>query len=213
MVIHHPTALVWTLIRVDLGVRLDSELESAVALYMNRKIFMEFLCYRIDAADKDNTLENHLWLCLSSSEVIAALRCRCMLWIKVIMPLRFFTNDSDVDFSAADMYQVLEPLYAFLQELERDGKLLMDIDLDIYSKVGLNADGSDGTASLAYKAWLSKHARKQMKTINGGSSLPFNRLTDLEVFEPKDPDNKATDSMVESLNQAWATGLLEGFEK
>ena len=88
----------------------------------------------------------------------------------------------------------------------------MNIDLDIYSKVGLNADGSDGTASLAYKAWLSKRARKQMKTIDGESSLPFNRLTDLEVYEPKDADNQATDSMVESLNQVWATGLLEGFE-
>ena len=112
---------------------------------------------------------------------------------------------------AACRLTILE--HVMVSELERDGKLLMDIDLDIYSKVGLNADGSDGTASLAYKAWLSKHARKQMKTINGGSSLPFNRLTDLGVFEPKDPDNQATDSMVESLIQAWATGLLEGFEK
>ena len=88
----------------------------------------------------------------------------------------------------------------------------MKIDLDIYSKVGLNADGSDGTASLAYKAWLSNRASKQLKTIDGESWHPINRLTDLEVFEPKDPDNQATDSMVESLIQAWATGLLEGFE-
>ena len=209
----HPTALIYVLARADLGSRIDSQIESSVALYMNRKLYMQFLKERIDAADAaGNKLEKSLWVCLASSEVIAAIRTRAMVWYKVIQPLRFFTNSKAVGFCAADMHKVIEPLFEFLGDLESDGSIMMDVDLDIFTDVGKDdgAENGDGPVRLAYKSWKANHFGRKRRTIDGKVSHPMNRLALVEVFDPSDKDNKDTDTMVVKLLQVWAAGMLDG---
>ena len=180
---------------------------------MNRKLYMQFLKERIDAADAaGNKLEKSLWVCLASSEVIAAIRTRAIVWYKVIQPLRFFTNSKAVGFCAADMHKVMEPLFEFLGALESDGSMMMDVDLDIFADVGKDddAENGDGPVRLAYKSWKANHFGRMRRTIDGKVSHPMNRLALVEVFDPSDKDNKDTDAMVVKLLQVWAAGMLDG---
>ena len=105
---HYPLVVIFSLARADLGTRADSATESAVALYMNRKVFMHFLRDRIASSKDDNKLERCLFTLLGSIEIIAAVRCRAIIHLKVIEPLHFFANDSELSFSPVDMGPILD---------------------------------------------------------------------------------------------------------
>jgi hypothetical protein len=131
--------VVYILNRADLGTRLDSTTEVALALYMNRELYLEFLFERMQAATsaEDNKLEKALYVLLSSTEVIAAIRVRAMIHLKITMPMRFLTNSNDVNYSPADMGPLVDALDKFLLSVETNGNLLMDTNLDIFYAVTL----------------------------------------------------------------------------
>ena len=206
----HPKSMVYVLQRADLGSRLDSSTESALALYMNRKLYVEFLSERIESADDENKLERSLWVSLVSSELIAAIRARAMIYLKIIRPLRFFTNSNTVGFTPADMSTVIQPLESFLKEMEVDGAKMMDIGLDIFNGVGAS---EGGRVHDLYADWRDDFYARKSHTVDGSSRHPFNRLSANEVFEPQDKDNQDTDELVKVLLQSWATGLLDGIQQ
>ena len=131
--------VVYILNRADLGTRLDSTTEVALALYMNRELYLEFLFERMQAATsaEDNKLEKALYVLLSSTEVIAAIRVRAIIHLKITMPMRFLTNSNDVNYSPADMGPLVDALDKFLLSVETNGNLLMDTNLDIFHAVTL----------------------------------------------------------------------------
>ena len=135
----YPDRVVYILHRADLGTRLDSTTEVALALYMNRELYLEFLFERIEQATsvEDNKLEKALYVLLSSTEVIAAIRVRAMIHLKITMPMRFLTNSNDVNYSPADMGPLVDALDNFLLSVETNGNLLMDLNLDIFRAVTL----------------------------------------------------------------------------
>lgn len=73
----YPLIVIFVLGRADLGQRHDSSTENAVALWMNRKVYMHFLQLRISAGG-DNKLEICLFALLGCLEIIAAIRCRAI---------------------------------------------------------------------------------------------------------------------------------------
>ena len=87
-----------------------------MALYMNRELYLEFLFERIQAAAsaEENKLEKALFVLLSSTEVIAAIRVRAIIHLKITMPMRFLTNSNDVNYSPADMGPLVDALDKFL---------------------------------------------------------------------------------------------------
>ncbi len=60
---------------------------------------MHYLQTVINTAAIDNILEQYLFTVLGSVEGMAAVRARAILHIKVIEPLRFFANDSELGLS------------------------------------------------------------------------------------------------------------------
>ena len=74
---------------------------------------------------------------LSSTEVIAAIRVRAMIHLKITMPMRFLTNSNDVNYSPADMGPLVDALDKFLLSVESNGNLLMDTNLDIFNTLTL----------------------------------------------------------------------------
>jgi len=130
----YPDRAVYVLYRADLGTRFDSATESALALYVNRGLYVEYLAERIAAASDENKLESALYTALTCKEVIAAIRTRAAIDIKITKPLRFFANSCDIDYSPADMGPVVDALDEFLEELEGNGSELFDIDMDIFRK-------------------------------------------------------------------------------
>ena len=117
----------YVLPRADLGSRLDSSTEVALALYMNCKLYLEWLEIRLAGLGADNKLESCLYTLLSSSEVLAAIRARAIIHLKVVRPMRFFTNSKEVGFTPADMGPVVDSLDQFLCDIEVDGRKGMGI--------------------------------------------------------------------------------------
>ena len=72
--------------------------------------------------------------------MLAAIRARAILHLKVARPMRFFTNSKEVGFTPADMGPVVDSLYEFLCDMEVDGSKGMDIDLDVFKAVGDSAE-------------------------------------------------------------------------
>ena len=209
-VIHkHPHRVIYVLYRADLGSRLDSTTEAALALYMNREVYVEYLIERISSAKDDNKLELALITALTSKEVIAAIRARAMLHIKITMPMRFITNNTDLNYSPADMGPVVDALYNFFGRMQADGNALMDIDLDIFRDAFETEDEKD-----AYTSFKRSHFSRLGHSIDGTKrGIPVWRLAVNEVFEPADATNKSTDAFVPQLLQCWATGMKEGILK
>ena len=116
----YPNRVIYILQRADLGTRLDSTTEVALAPYMNRELFLDFLFERVQAAksEEDNKLEKALYVLLSSTEVIAAIRVRAMIHLKITLPMRFLTNSNDVNYSPADMGPLVDALDKFLLSVE-----------------------------------------------------------------------------------------------
>jgi len=165
----YPDRVIYILQRADLGTRLDSTTEVALALYMNRELFLEFLFERVQAAKsgEDNILEKALYVLLSSSEVIAAIRVRAMIHLKITMPMRFLTNSNDVNYSPADMGPIVDALDKFLLSVETNGNLLMDMNLDIFQAVT-----SPGTSTHDfYAAWQKDFLDHTGRNINGTVTL------------------------------------------
>ena len=75
---------------------------------------MQYLHEVINTSGIDNILEQYLFTVLGSVEGMAAVRARAILHVKVVEPLRFFANDSDLGFSPIDMGPVLDALFKFL---------------------------------------------------------------------------------------------------
>ena len=199
----YPLVVIFTLSRVDLGVRQDSSTEIAVPLWMNRRYFMHFLAKRISSGG-DNKLETCLFVLLGCLEIIAAIRCRAIVHIKVTEPLRFFTNDSELNFTALDMGPVLDALYDFLNRAKDDGALLMDITLDIFE------DAVQGADKDRYEEWKLSSFKKKGTSVNGEVKVNTRQLVLGSLFEPEDADAQATDAMTRELLMQWCEGWIEG---
>eukprot|EP00965_Chrysotila_dentata_P113226 3741549-Pleurochrysis_carterae.AAC.2 len=69
-------------------------LEGAAPVYLNRALWLEFLDrerWRVSGADN---FEENLFICLSSAELAASVRVHAIIYIAVIMPLRWLASHS-----------------------------------------------------------------------------------------------------------------------
>jgi len=209
--------VVYVLPRADLGTRLGSSIKVALALYMNRKIYLEWLEERTAAVGSNSKLEACLYALLSSSEVLAAIRARVVLHVRAMRLLRFFTNSGELGFSPADMGPVADSPFEFLCDLEADGSKGMDVSLDVSKFAGdSTADTSeeqrakDINTKEAYASWKAHFLKRQGRCIDGSARVLMWELAVAEVFDPGGADNKATDGLVKDLLEVWARGMKDG---
>jgi len=181
----YPDRVVYILHRADLGTRLDSTTEVALALYMNRELYLEFLFERMQAATsaEENKLEKALFVLLSSTEVIAAIRVRAMIHLKITMPMRFLTNSNDVNYSPADMGPLVDALDKFLLSVESNGNLLMDTNVDIFHAVTLPGTRTHDFYAAFQKDFLDRIGRSIDGTVEltPYEFLCINNLTPLRL--------------------------------
>ena len=86
---NHPRCVVYVPPRADLGTWLDSWIDVALALYMNRRPYLEWLEVCLAGIGAERKLETYLYTLLSLSEVLAAIRARAIFHLKVVRPMRF----------------------------------------------------------------------------------------------------------------------------
>ena len=125
------------------------------------------------------------------------------------------TNSKEVGFSPTDIGPVADSLYEFLCDLEADGSKGMDIGLDVFKAVSDSPEdvspkqrAKDQTTKEAYKTWKLDYLKRQGRCIESSAKVPMWQFAVAEVFDPGNPDNKATGGLVEQLLEMLARGMM-----
>ena len=166
---------------------------------------MLFLGEQIKLNKTENLLQRYLWDMLSSEEVMCSMISRAIFQIKVIKPLRFFTNSNEIGFGPTDMSKVLDPLYEFLLKVSEDGSLMFDPDLDIFE----SAKFSD-SQKLAYDDYLLYDSGQMGKTVNGKERVSTYQLILKSLYEAETLKSDSAYDFLMDMLKFHAQGFLRG---
>eukprot|EP00965_Chrysotila_dentata_P105673 3490413-Pleurochrysis_carterae.AAC.1 len=89
----HPRASLLHVERTK-GSRPDLAFEGAAPVYTNRVLWVEFLDERLRMPGADDILQENLFVCLTSVELIASVRVHAILYLSVVIPLRLLAGNS-----------------------------------------------------------------------------------------------------------------------
>ena len=90
---NHPNELLWHVKSVN-GSRQDICVDASACIFWNRKYYVKFLATHLCYGNKDNCLEDSLFVILTSTEFIAVTRVMCMLMVAVSQPWRYLAGCS-----------------------------------------------------------------------------------------------------------------------
>mmetsp|Transcript_33146 Transcript_33146/g.38941 ORF Transcript_33146/g.38941 Transcript_33146/m.38941 type:complete len:281 (+) Transcript_33146:253-1095(+) len=146
---------------------------------------------------------------LSSTEATAALRARSIFHRKVIEPLRFLANDTQLGFNTYDMGKVYDPLIEFLRKAKDDGHFFMSATLNIFS------DALNEREAAIYDQWEAKKMNQCGKTCDGTMKVNVFDLTTTALFAPDEPTPEDAEGTSEyelcvKLLQTLAEGFVDG---
>ena len=189
--------------RVDKGTRQDAKTQSALILYYNRPLIVEFLSTALYSTS--NVLRDNLYVTLNCQEVIAVLRGRGIIHDKLTTRLRFFSASNALDeWSNMDMAKVMSKLRDALTAIITDPSIALDESYDPFEELKAEVP--------AYMDYLKELDGVTAPSVNGETKIHSTRAVRKELYEPTDKDNrKATDLTKEHL-VAFATGMLKTFE-
>ena len=148
-----------------------------------------------------------MFITLGSNECIAAIRARAIFFEKVISPLRFFTNSTDLGFSPVDMGRPLAGLCQFLLQAQDDGSMFMDKALDIFAGF---EDGNQDEGNT-YSEWKGHLANRMGKTIDGSHKVNISDLIDSALYTPEKECEAIRRECITVLEEL-CKGFLEGME-
>jgi hypothetical protein len=199
---YFPKAMVLTLMR-PLGQRFDGEVECSLMLYANAEPIIGFCVHhgvKINLKREAKTMLDCIMILLSCAWILAALRARCIIFLKLFWPMRFIVaGDSGV--SNADMNTYIRCVERAVEQLAQDGTFFLDADLDIFS------DAGNATVTAF-------HARRRLAVCKSadGSVLHnvFEKLeSDLYAPDPDDKRASATDDKTAAILQVWGAALRQ----
>lgn len=220
MVVHRSDAIIYTLERADLGVRHDIVMDAALALYMNRSYYVEYLVEVVGQAKQPNKLQLALITQLQSLEIIAALRAHAIFCDKVIEPLRMLTNSNDLGLCAVHMGVVYDRLLDALDSetvvedmMDPKHRIFSSDFLDtIHMSVNSEAQGDECAIPLSniYDRWKERKLMKVALHTNRKSEIRPNWIAFNEMYDPQDETNQATTPTTRKLIVGLSGGLVEG---
>ena len=192
----------YPMMRLDHGGRFDTQLDGAIAALMNCDKWLPFLKYRIEKnrTEKNpvNALEDYLATHYQSAPVMACLRARVALAVKVNGPLRALTNQT-VAGKRRDplaMAGPCEELWDFALKLSTDSSFLF-------------AQGYESPFSGAAEAdsWLRSFKARKIEGFTTNR-----RKVQCEVWPQLErllhTEQRAPDGITFEVSQAHARGIL-----
>ena len=189
--------------RVDKGVRQDTKTQSALILYYNRPLIVEFL--KTAQYSKSNLLRDHLYVMLGCKEVIATLRGRAIIHDKLTTRLRFFSASNKLDeWSNMDMAKVMSMLRDALNGIIADASIALDENYDPFEELKAEVP--------AYAEFLKDLDDIKAKSVDGKTEMHSTRAVRKEIYEPSDASNAATTDLTKEHLVAFATGMLRTLE-
>ena len=154
--------------RGDCGSRHDFSTESAMYLYWDRPLFLEFLhSRRFDSVG--NILEDAIFTMLSCVEMVGEIRARAIIQDKIVDALRFFSGSKKLAWGPLDMSHVYNVLEKFLSLVKENGAMLIDANLDVW------ADFSDCDAYVDWEKHRSEETTMLVKPFDTYSRGAFDR--------------------------------------
>jgi hypothetical protein len=194
--------------RVLGGNRQDSSFEGALPVYDGRADMLMFTNECLYSSD--NLLQRCLFIALGSMEVIAVLRVASILFLAVVVPLRWLAGHThelmEYGWGERDMGRAVQMLYNAFQSIEEDGSLLLDEDyiMNIFSPFYAEIP--------PFKEYLDYFLRQKEGNVNGSDAadarvLPIDEAM-VELFWPQRVENRQTTEYCHELAVGVAMTLL-----
>ena len=182
------------------GSRQDIVCEAALPFYINRQHYVEFL-QQLQWGDS-NVLEDCIYYMLTCVEVLALLRALAIFYIKIVMPLRFICAAKGfVGWSPINMNSVCDTLVETLLAAQLCGSSLMDVSLEVFSKVE--------EQQVAFREYLVFIKSAKTLSPDGKSNHSWYALANASLFDPDDATNQKTTVLTARFVEAIATGWLQ----
>ena len=114
------------------GNQQDSSFEGALPVYRGRKFFVQWLHEELCSSSKENILQTNLFIILRSVEMIAQLRIASIIFIAVVVPMRWLAAKTHElahrNWSERSMRRVIVLMCDAFLEVELNGELMLDED-------------------------------------------------------------------------------------
>jgi hypothetical protein len=194
--------------RVLGGTRQDSSFEGALPVYDGRADMLMFTNECLYSSD--NLLQRCLFIALGCMEVIAVLRVASLLFLAVVVPLRWLSGNTHLlmgyGWGERDMGRAVQLLYNAFQSIQDDGSLLLDHDyiMNIFSPLYVDIP--------PFQEYLDYYLREKEGNVVGSGAaedrvLPIDEAM-AELFWPQRVENRQTTEYCHELAVGIAMTLL-----
>ena len=176
---YHPNEYFFACPWVCGGSRQDIGLEGCPVVYMNLHFLVHFFYDQLSVSD-DNILQKVLFMMLQPFEIIMLLQVLSIFHISVCLQTHWLSGNvedlAECDFGVLDMGDVIDTLNGAMEEVARDGKLMLNEDfvMNISSKFQKKIDPFDKCLTYILEEKLSDHIGGTTSVHN--KVIPFNLL-------------------------------------
>jgi hypothetical protein len=203
-----PRGILLSMGRAGTGNRFDAKLKDAMALFINKNIYINFFLGLENGSGLTTMLDTSVFDRLVCKEVQAALRSRAIFWYIMFQPYRCVTNGKEAVLSCPVEVYDMGLVYDML---ERELQLLVDSDEAREDFIRGNFRDRvkifDETEFPCLKKFYSGRKLIQRSTLDGEQMINLDQYIRSHIFDCSDPDiNVFTKRAVKD----FAEGALEG---
>jgi hypothetical protein len=187
--------------------RQDLDFEACVAIYVNRRCYIEFLDMLMKLPDHSNVLEDFLFVVLISSDMLAAIRAHASLYVAFVTELRFLAGCSDKlkDWSPFSMARVIDIFEGWMIKGAANGQVILDL-----LSSGDSPFPTIEAEQPAFAAYRKHEANAKAKSPNGQELYTWLPQLRAALANPTDASNQMTTlRTLELLETFCARALLD----
>jgi hypothetical protein len=196
------------------GSRQDIMFTAALAIAMNRSFNIDFLDYCLRMSDKtkkDHVLQRSLFVVLSSVEMAAQARLLAIMYLSIILPLRWLAGNTHTlasfHWGARSMGRALDVLREKVLEIEASPNLI----LDEHFMMNIFAQFMYLTPFKEYLEFMFTKRRMSVVARRSGAKVMHMQLARSELFKPTNETNVDTTTRVVELGTVAMVTLLREF--
>ena len=192
----------------------DIMFTAALAIAMNRSFNIDFLdyCLRMsDKTNKDHVLQRSLFVVLSSVEMAAQARLLAIMYLSIILPLRWLAGNThklaSFYWGARSMGRALDVLREKVLVIKASPNLI----LEEYFTMNIFAPFMYLTPFKEYFEFMFMKRRMSVVARRSGAKVMHMQLACTELFNPTNETNIDTTTRVVELGMVAMVTLLREF--
>jgi hypothetical protein len=181
------------------GERMDATYSNAVAAYLNRRVYIDYLARKI-VFSSPNILEKSVFYRLSSKFYVAYLRATTIMWLASYEPMRHLCNANIKNFHLWQMAFVADTFHEVMQMLVTSPSTARDSEFNMFP---LN--------DFLCLSDFYKEREHMFKRSVSGTLVDIKPALYEDLFDNSDPRlNELTDSFIAELAKGAIDSLLNG---